>query len=75
MENIKFFAKDDNVLKLIFNNVKCFTENIGLYFGLDKCAKIIIKKGRIKETLNRFRSCLKVSELEDEKKPKIPRRQ
>lgn len=50
MNDIKFFAKDENVLKGLANAVKCFSDNIGMDFGLDKCAKVTFKKERITET-------------------------
>lgn len=37
-------------MKGLLNIVKCFSDDIGIDFGLDKCAKVTFKKGRIIET-------------------------
>lgn len=54
MADIKVFdmadIKDDNALKAILNNVKYFSDDIGMDFGLDKCAEVTSKKERITET-------------------------
>lgn len=50
MDHIKLFVKDDNALKAILNNVKCFSDNICMDFGLDKRAEVTSKKERITET-------------------------
>lgn len=47
---LRFFTKDNNELKGNSDTVKCFSENIGTYFGLDKCVEVTLKKGRIAET-------------------------
>lgn len=38
MDDLKLFAKNDNELKSLLNTVKYFSDNIGMDFGLDKCA-------------------------------------
>lgn len=40
LEDLKLFAKDDNELKGLLNIVKYFSDDIGMDFGLDKCAKV-----------------------------------
>lgn len=40
MDHIKFFAKGDNELKSIVNAVKCFSDDIAVDFGFDKCLKV-----------------------------------
>lgn len=49
MDDLKLFAKDDNELKGLLNIVKYFSDDICMSFGLDKCAKVTFKKGRILE--------------------------
>lgn len=51
MNNMKLFAKDDNELRSIVSTSKCFSFNIFIDFGLDKCEKVSFKNGR--NTLNR----------------------
>lgn len=39
MDDTKLFSEDDNELKSNLNIVKVFSDDISIYFGLDKCAK------------------------------------
>lgn len=41
---------NDHELTGLLNSVKWFSDDIGMDFGLDKCAKVTFKKGRIIET-------------------------
>lgn len=45
MDDLKLFAKDDNNLGVL-QTVK-FSDDIGMSFGLDKCAKVTIKRGKL----------------------------
>lgn len=47
MADIKHFAKGNNELTDIRNTVKCFSDNIGMGYGLDQC--VTLKKRRITE--------------------------
>lgn len=46
MDDLKLFAKDDCQLIKAINVVKVFSNDIKMEFGLDKCAKVTIKKGK-----------------------------
>ena len=46
MDDVKVFAKNDLQLGQIINIIKEFSDDIHMQFGLDKCAKITIKKGK-----------------------------
>ena len=47
MDELKLFAKDDNDLD---GTEKKFRDDIGMTFGLDKCAKASIKRGKLTRT-------------------------
>ena len=45
-DDLKLFAKDDNNLEEMLKLVKKFSDDIGMAFGLDKCAKYHLKEVR-----------------------------
>ena len=47
MDDLKLFAKDDNDLEGLLQTVKKFSDDIGMSFGLDKCAKATFKRGKL----------------------------
>jgi len=50
MDDLKLFAKNDCQLELLLHTVKMFSDDLGLDFGLDKCAKLTVKRGRVSQT-------------------------
>ena len=44
---MKLFAKNDNDLEGVLQAVKKFSDDIGMTFGLDKCAKVSFKRGML----------------------------
>ena len=42
------YAKNRNELESMMNTVRIFSGDIGMQFGLDKCAILLIKRGKIK---------------------------
>ena len=50
MDDLKLYLKDDSELEGLLRIVKGFSDDIGMEFGLSKCAKITFKRG----TLERF---------------------
>ena len=38
MDDLKLFARNDNELTVLLATVKNFSDDIGMKFGLDKCA-------------------------------------
>ena len=59
MDDLKLFAEDEKGMERLIEVVHTFSRDIGMEFGLDKCAKCTIKKG-IKSEGERI-------EIEDEK--------
>ena len=47
MDDLKLYAKNDKELDGSFSTVKQFRDDIGIEFGLDKCAKASFIKGKI----------------------------
>ena len=50
VDDLKLFAKDDNNLEGLLQTVKKFTDEIGVSFGPDKCAKATFKRGKLTGT-------------------------
>ena len=46
MDNLKLYAEDEEGLEKLIEVVHAFSKDIGMEFGLDKCAKCTIKKGK-----------------------------
>ena len=47
MDDLKLFAKDDINLEEMLQLVKQFSDDIGMAFGLDKCAKVSFKRDKM----------------------------
>jgi len=52
MDDLKLFARNDNELTGLLDTVKKFSDDIGMQFGLDKCAKVTFIKGKIVKAEN-----------------------
>ena len=52
MGDLKLLARNYNQLTVSLDTVKTFDDDIGMKFGLDKCAKITLIKGKIVKTEN-----------------------
>ena len=49
MDDLKVFAKNEKDLESLIQTVRIFSEDIGMEFGLDKCAILIMKRGKTVE--------------------------
>ena len=47
MDDMKLIAKSDEELRKQIQTVKTFSDDIHMDFGLEKCAKITFKKGKL----------------------------
>ena len=47
MDDLKLYAKNDGELEGLLKTVKKFSDDIGMEFGLDKCAKATFKGGKM----------------------------
>ena len=47
MDDVKMYAKNRNELDSMMNTLRIFSGDIGMQFGLDKCAILLMKRGEI----------------------------
>ena len=47
MDDLKLFASNDNQLQSLINVVKTFSDDIKMSFGMNKCNKITITRGKV----------------------------
>ena len=47
MDDLKLYAKNEKELDSLVQTVRVFSNDIGMQFGLDKCAVLIMKRGKI----------------------------
>lgn len=52
MDDIKLYSESNNNLKYLLKTVQIFSDDIRMDFGMDKCAEIHIRKGKIAELPN-----------------------
>jgi len=68
MDDLKLIAKSDEELKKQIQTVKTFSDDIHMEFGLEKCAKIAFKRGKLIHLQNLVIDINReVQELEQEK--------
>ena len=47
MDDLKLYFKSEKALDSLIQTVKIFSEYIWMQFGVDKCAMLVIEKGKI----------------------------
>ena len=47
MDDVKVVGKNENQWDILINTVRLFTEDIIMNFGLDKCAVLIMRRGKV----------------------------
>ena len=45
MDDIKLFAKKEKELETLIQTIRIYSQDIGMAFGMEKCATLIIKSG------------------------------
>jgi len=50
MDDIKLYSKTEEGMTSMINTLKMISQDIGMEFGLEKCAKVSMKKGKLSET-------------------------
>ena len=50
MDDLKLYFKREMVLDSLFQTERIFSEDIGILFGIDKCAMLVMKKEKIKKS-------------------------
>ena len=46
MDDIQLFAKNEKELEILIHIVRIYSQDIGMEFGIEKCALIVIKSGK-----------------------------
>ena len=46
MDDIKLFAKNEEELETLLQSVRIYSQDIGMEFGLEKCAMLVMKSGK-----------------------------
>ena len=46
MDDIKLFAKNEKELETLINTVRIYSRDIGMEFGIEKCAMPVMKSGK-----------------------------
>ena len=52
MDDLKLIAKSEEELQKQIQTVKTFSDDINMEFGLEKCAKITFKRGKLTHSQN-----------------------
>ena len=52
MDDLKIYAKDDTEPEKLLDVVKTFSDEIGMEFGLDTCAKATLKHRKMVKSTN-----------------------
>ena len=47
MDDLKLFAKEEAALDALIQTVRVFSSDIGMEFGIEKCAVVIMKRGKM----------------------------
>ena len=47
MDNLKLYAKSERELDSLTQTVSIFSDLVGMVFGLDKCAVLVLKRGKM----------------------------
>ena len=50
MDDLKLYAKSQRELDSLIQTVKIFYDDVGMVFGLDKCAVLVLKRGKMVRT-------------------------
>ena len=46
MNDIKLFAKSEKELETLICTVRIYSQDIGMEFGIKKCARLVVKSGK-----------------------------
>ena len=47
MDNLKLYSRSEKELHSLVQTVRIFSEDIGMEFGIEKCAMLVMKKERL----------------------------
>ena len=52
VDDLKLYSRNEKVLDLIVQTVHVFSEDIGMEFGIEKCAMLVMEKGKIVKSVS-----------------------
>ena len=47
MDDLKLYAENEKSLESLVQTVRIFSDDIGMEFDIDKCATLVLKRGKI----------------------------
>ena len=47
MDDLKLYGKSEKQVDTLLNTVRIFSQDIGLQFGINKCAVLVLKRGKV----------------------------
>ena len=47
MEDHKLYAESEQGLESLVHTVRVFSKDIGIEFGIEKCAKLLLRRGKV----------------------------
>ena len=47
MDDLKLYARNENQLDLLIQTVRIISKDIGMKFGIEKCAVLVLKRDRL----------------------------
>ena len=50
MDDLKLYSKSEKALDSLIQTVRIFSKDIGMQIGIDKCAMLVMKKGKIEKS-------------------------
>ena len=50
MDNLKLYPKSERELDSLIQTVRIFSDYVGMVFGLNKCAVLVLKRGKMVQT-------------------------
>ena len=52
MDDLKLYGKSKEDMETLMNTVRVFSDDIGMQFGIDKCAITVMKRGKLDNSNN-----------------------
>ena len=52
MDDLKFYSRSEKGLDSLVQTVRVFSEDIGMEFGIEKCAMLVMEKGKIVKSVD-----------------------
>ena len=50
MDDVKLYAKSQSQLDTLIQSVRIFSNDIGMKFGIEKCAVLVLKRGKLTQS-------------------------